>query len=308
MNKRNGMTLRQLEAFFWAAHFGSFSSAATKLHMTQSALSKRIAELEGALGNKLFDRDLYRPKLTAHGRLLLDKARQMLALQGEIQDCMRNTDVLEGECRFGVTELVAMTWLPDLVTLIRKAYPNVILEPYVDLSHRLHEKLLEGTVDFAVMPLNPLQPGLSSELLAQVDFSLMASPSLVERDAMATSALLAELPVLTQISGSGLTPIFDAWAHANGLKLHRILGSNSLTAIAHMVVAQLGIGFLPTAYFSPLVESGHLGCLHTAAELPRLDYFLTYRTVETSALARAMRDAVIKVCDFSRRQPAVVFS
>ncbi|MEN3364874.1 MAG: hypothetical protein V7606_2148 [Burkholderiales bacterium] len=302
------MTLRQLEAFFWAAQFGSFSAAAVKLHMTQSALSKRIAELETALGNKLFDRDLYRPKLTANGRLLLDKAREMLTLQGEIHDSMRNAEALEGECRFGVTELVAMTWLPDLVTRIRKAHPHVVLEPYVDLSHCLRDKLLEGTIDFAVMPMNQLQPGLTNELLAPVEFSLMASPRLVEPGTMLTSALLAELPVVTQITGSSVTPIFDAWAHANGLRLHRILGSNSLTAIAHMVIAQLGIGFLPTAYFSPLVQSGHLCCLHTPTALPQLDYFLTYRTDETNALARAMRDAVITACDFSRPQPTLVLS
>jgi DNA-binding transcriptional LysR family regulator len=302
------MTLRQLEAFFWAAQFGSFSAAAIKLHMTQSALSKRIGELEAALGNKLFDRGFYRPRLTAHGRMLLDKARQMLTLQGEIHDAMRSAEALEGECRFGVTELVAMTWLPDLVTLIRKAYPNVVLEPYVDLSHRLREKLVEGTIDFAVMPLNSFQPGLTNEMLAQVEFSLMASPRLVAPGTMLTSGMLAELPVLTQNSGSSVTPIFDAWAHANGLGLRRILGSNSLSAIGHMVVAQLGIAFLPTAYFSPLVQTGRLCCLNTAAELPRLDYFLTYRTDETSALARAMRDAVIKASDFSRPQPSVALS
>jgi DNA-binding transcriptional LysR family regulator len=86
------------------------------------------------------------------------------------------------------------------------------------------------------------------------------------------------------------------------------LGSNSLTAIEDMVVARLGIGFLPTAYFPPLLRSGHLCCRQTAAELPKLDYFLTYRPDETNMLARVMREAVVSACDFSRPQRTLVLN
>jgi DNA-binding transcriptional LysR family regulator len=50
------MTLKQIEAFYWAAKLGSFAIAAQRLHVTQSSLSKRIAELEQSVGATLFDR------------------------------------------------------------------------------------------------------------------------------------------------------------------------------------------------------------------------------------------------------------
>lgn len=296
------MTLRQLEAFYWSAMLGNFSAAAIKLHMTQSALSKRVAELETSLGAPLFDRDGYRPRLTAHGRNLVEKARQMMALQREILEMEGVQPELEGECRFGITELVAMTWLPDLVASIRKLHPRVVLEPYVDLSHRLHEKLMEGVIDFAVMPMRPADRVLSSEALSKVEFAWMASPELVGVDAVLTPALLAEHPVLAQISGSGLTPIFDAWLQKNGLTIHRTLASNSLSAIADMVVAGLGIGFLPAAYFSTMVERGDLCTLRTSHKLPWLDYYLVVRPDETNIVARAMCAAVRASCDFARPQ------
>jgi DNA-binding transcriptional LysR family regulator len=302
------MTLRQLEAFYWAAQLGNFSAAATKLHMTQSALSKRISELEADLGSKLFDRDLYRPKLTISGRALMNKARQMLALQLEMRAVAGAAHALTGECRFGITELVALTWLPDLVKVMRKTYPNIVLEPHVDLSHRLHERIMEGSIDFAVMPMRTVEPVLVSEPLADVEFAMMASPRLVGPETMLTPSLLEQYPVLTQSSGSGLATIFDAWTHANGLTTHHVLASNSLTAIADMVVAELGIGILPVKYFLPLLRAGHLCILNTPARLPRLDYYLTYRPDETRGVAGIMCDLVRQVCDFNLPQRTLVLA
>ena len=292
------MTLRQLEAFYWSAVLGNFSAAAVKLHMTQSALSKRVAELESVLGMRLFDRDGYRPQVTAQGRSLLEKARRMLALQTEIQEMDGAQAELVGDCRFGITELVAMTWLPELVASLRDQHPGVVLEPDVDVSMGLHEKLLAGAIDFAVMPMRSPDRSLVSEPLSKVEFAWMASPELVGERASLTPALLATHPVLVQSAGSGLTPIFDAWSHSNGLSIHRTLASNSLAAIADMVVAGLGIGFLPVAHFSPLRDRGDLCQLRTARKVPWLDYYLVHRPDETSGVARALFSAVRQTCDF----------
>src|SRR3954465_3277118 len=75
------MTLKQLEAFYWAAKLGTFAIAARRLHVTQSSLSKRIAELETDLGQLLFDRASRRATLTAAGEILLQKAGAMLEFE-----------------------------------------------------------------------------------------------------------------------------------------------------------------------------------------------------------------------------------
>ena len=74
------MTLKQLEAFYWAAASSSFAVAADRLHVSQSSLSKRIAELEGQLRKVLFDRSGHRAALTDAGQQLLPLARRMLGL------------------------------------------------------------------------------------------------------------------------------------------------------------------------------------------------------------------------------------
>src|SRR5690606_25669261 len=146
------MTLKQLEAFYWAAKLGSFGLAAERLYTTQSSLSKRIAELESDLGESLFDRSGLRAKVTDAGIRMFDLAAKMLELQEEIRVSMHSTHALRGNCKFGIGEFVIHTWLPALVARVRKDYPQVVLEPYVGLAKTLMTKVAQGELDFAVMP------------------------------------------------------------------------------------------------------------------------------------------------------------
>jgi hypothetical protein len=72
------MTLKQLEAFYWAATCLNFSVAAERVHLSVSSLSKRIAELEASLGVQLFDRSGRAAELTPQGEQLLPRIRELL--------------------------------------------------------------------------------------------------------------------------------------------------------------------------------------------------------------------------------------
>jgi DNA-binding transcriptional LysR family regulator len=109
------MTLKQLEAFYLAATLGSFALAAQRAHVTQSSLSKRIAELEAWVGAELFDRSGKRAQLTEAGQRLLPVAARMLELKEGIRDALNSSPTLTGTCRFGISELGALTWLPGSV-------------------------------------------------------------------------------------------------------------------------------------------------------------------------------------------------
>ena len=99
------MTLKQLEAFYWAASAASFLVAAGRLHVSQSTLSKRISDLEGQLGMPLFDRSGHRAALTEAGQQLLPLARRMLGLADEMRTLTTEGGALRGHCRFGVGEI-----------------------------------------------------------------------------------------------------------------------------------------------------------------------------------------------------------
>src|SRR5665213_3110424 len=146
------ITLKQLDALYWCAKMQSFASAANRLHTSQSAISKRISELERAIGEPLFDRSRRTPRLTARGAQALEGAQRMLALRDGLLIATGRAPPAMRHFRLGVTELTALTWLPSLVEAVRTAYPAMSLEPEIDLSPNLCDKLARGELDLVVVP------------------------------------------------------------------------------------------------------------------------------------------------------------
>lgn len=295
------MTLKQIEAFYWAANLGSFSIAANRLHVTQSSLSKRIVELEESVGAQLFDRTSRRAQLTEAGQRLVLLAGKMLNLSEQFRSEVTSNAAMVGVCKFGVSELVSLTWLPDLLRQVNKDHPGLVLEPYVDLARKLERKVLRGELDFAVAP-GP-SPGQDSQLgttvVGKVDFTWVASPERIKARTLLRRKDLESHPVITMTEGSGLTRAIEVWSSEQGITLQRTMGCNSLMAIVALVLADLGISFLPSQFMLPWLKQGSLVALKSDPPLPSLDYCFFRRSDEGRSLLHAMRGYVEKAANFS---------
>ena len=75
------MNIRFLETFYWVAKLGSFHAAASKMHLTQAAISGRMASLEKDLGQKVFERQGRQMRLNSAGQTLLHHAEQILRIE-----------------------------------------------------------------------------------------------------------------------------------------------------------------------------------------------------------------------------------
>ena len=101
------MTLEQLRALCAIVDEGGFRAAAGTLHRSQSTISIAIAKLEDEIGVSLFSRDSYRPKLTASGRSLYEKATAVLSKAGEFTNLAHHYSVgEEPELRLAISTLV----------------------------------------------------------------------------------------------------------------------------------------------------------------------------------------------------------
>jgi DNA-binding transcriptional LysR family regulator len=146
------MTFKQLEALYWIGQLGGFAQAANQLHTSQSAVSKRVHELELLFDTELFDRSQRTARLTEKGEEMFVLAKKLLEQRDAAVEQFGKPGVVERRIRIGVTELTAMTWLPRLVGLIQQHYPKVILEPDVDDSLQLRDKLLVDELDVVIVP------------------------------------------------------------------------------------------------------------------------------------------------------------
>ncbi len=292
------MTLKQLEAFYLAATLSSFALAAQRAHVTQSSLSKRIAELEAWLGTALFDRSGQRALLTEAGHRLVPRAAQMLQMRSEIRDGLSSRSRLSGTCRFGISELGALTWLPNFVARVRSEHPDLMLQPHVDLGRRLERQVVRGELDFAVVPKPPETSHVSSHEVAEVRVTWMAAPGRFKPDFKLRASELASHPVITMTDGSGMTQAFDGWAADQGLTIPRIVASNSLMAIIGLTIADIGISFLPHDFMRPWVESGALLPFASDPPLPALRYCFVHREDDRRAMLPVLLSVVMAVAQF----------
>jgi DNA-binding transcriptional LysR family regulator len=293
------MTLKQLEAFYWAAALGNFATAADRLCVTQSSLSKRIAELESDLGKQLFNRSGYRSVLTEQGEELIEYARRMLELEGEIRGKLSARRSLRGVCRFGISELGSLTWLPKLVTRVRLEYPEVVLEPHVDLAFSLERRVGQGELDFAIVAAASTDPAIASQVLSEVKVAWIASPSLIKDGTLLTPERIYEHPIITMTADSGLAREFTSWATSHGLQTQRILACNNFSAIIGLTVAGIGISFLPKEYLAPLAISKQIVQLESEPALPNLKYFLQSRSDDSRYITKAIKQLVMEEVDFT---------
>jgi DNA-binding transcriptional LysR family regulator len=295
------ITLKQLEALDWIAQLGTFERAAAKLNTTQSAISKRVHELETSTGLALFDRNQRGARLTEQGEHILALGRNMLAIQEQILSFKHSRQPPARRLRLGVTELSALTWLPRLVSAIASAHPSVIIEPEVDMSRTLYERLTDDSIDMIVIPEAFSAPEITSVRLSEVPNVWSARPGLVKTRRALSFEELAQNTILVQGSRSGTGLIFNKWLRANGVSFQRTISCDSITALIGLAVAGLGISYLPRQCFRPLFEERKLAIVPVRQPLPAVPYAAMYRNDRPSAFTHAIAELARTVCDFSRQ-------
>jgi len=294
------VTIKQLEAFLWVVRLGTFAAAAQRLHTSQSTISTRVLELESTLGAELFDRQSLPARLTPKGRELLPLADRMLALQSQIATTVGNPQALQGVVKVGVAELVALSWLPEWVTQANQLFPEVVLEIDVDLTLSLHQKLADDALDLVFLPGPTPNSTLVQKELGHVEFCWMAHPNLGVPKTRITPAELEPFPIILLSYHSNLHSILKNWFEVAGVTPKRINVCNSLTTVASMTRAGVGISYLPKDFHAQDIEQGLLKLISTRPTLGPLSYTAAYRVDRQTALAGLLSDLAVKCSTFSR--------
>ena len=294
------ITFKQLEAIYWIVELGSFESAAMKLNMSQSAISKRIQELEDAFDMPIFDRSKRSARLTEKGTELFEQATEILRQRDYLLERISSKEVLVRRIRIGVTELTAMTWLPALVEGIRSAYPKVVLEPSVELSTELVAKLENDQLDLIIVPDIFADARFVSTPLSAVENAWMCAPLLHQGNQVMDMQAISSFTVLTQGGGSGTGLIYERWFAQNDVRVNRTIKSNYLIAQLGLTLSGVGISYLPRQCLSPLVNQGRLQVIETEPALPPIHYIAVHRADRLQGLSVEVARLAARCCDFSR--------
>lgn len=294
------ITFKQIEALYWISELGSFSAAADKLNTTQSAISKRVSELEVVCNIELFDRTGRSSRLTDKGSELLMMSKELLEQREQILERMCSKEVLYKRFKIGVTELTALTWLPSLVAMIEDNYPRVMLEPQVELSSTLFSRLNDETIDMVIVPDVMEDVRYNIIPLESVENAWMCTPDYCSINNVIDLHALSKLNVLTQGSHSGTGLIYDRWLSQNKITTSKSLTSNNLVAQIGLTLSGLGVSYLPLQALRPLVERGQLTIIETSPKLPQVRYAVIYRSDRNSQLYEDVAEYAKNCCDFSK--------
>lgn len=292
------MNVRFLEAFVWVAKLGSFKAAAEKMHTTQAGISSRIATLETQFGVRLFDREHRSVLLTYHGTELMPYAERMIELQARMIAAMGQADAFSGMLRIGVIETVAHTWLPDLFSRFAEKHPNATLELVSDITPRLRDDLLRGTLDCAILSEEITQGFIDNRRIASLSMRWVTSPSLALKFPARSHLSFADLAEQPIISFNRESSVYRNIAqNAGGCANLRVSYFSSLGAMVDLARTGFGTALLPLAVIQQDLRDGRLVVLDVDPVPAALPLVASMRLEPASPLAEALVGMAQMACD-----------
>lgn len=207
------MEIRVLRYFLAVAQEESITKAASVLHITQPTLSRQLADLEEETGTALFERGKRKLELTDAGRLLKQRAEEIVSLADKtMADLSGGYEEVSGIVSIGCGELKAMELLSKAAAAFHEQYPDVQFEFYTENSDAIRNQMETGLIDIGLL----LEPG-SLERYAFVRLNkkeqwiaaVRTTHPLAEKDCITADDLKGiqlVLPARSEIRG-----VFEKW-------------------------------------------------------------------------------------------------
>ncbi|MCP2167138.1 transcriptional regulator, LysR family [Goodfellowiella coeruleoviolacea] len=255
-NQDRFVELQQLRYVVAVAETNSFTRAAERCLVVQSALSHQIARLERELGVKLFERTSRRVRLTPAGSAFLPAARQCLdAAERAVAEAAAAVGEVRGRLAVGLIPTVAAVDIAAALREFRQRYPQVRISLHVGASDDLVEQVKQGVTDVAFLGLpTTAQPhGVVAHALARGRLVAVVAPDhpLATEPTVNLRRLATEVFVDLPAGTAGRAQSDQAFAAA-GLTRDVAFEVTTADLIARLVGQGLGIGLLPAAYVPQL--------------------------------------------------------
>lgn len=245
----SGISLRQLRALLAVAEEGSLARAASRLHLSASALSMLIRGLETELEVRLFDRTTRRMKLTQAGQMLLPVVTRAFTELDEVIDAVRQREAeRSGRLTIATSPLLAATWLPRQMAAFGERYPAVRIQLLDMPVSEVAQAVRQGHADGGLCTLDAATDlgGLVSRVVLRDRLMACCAPGhgLASRTEIGWRELVGQ-PLVLLRHGSGLrTLVEQTFAAMDELLIPAAEVSHVTTAIG-LVEAGLGVALLP---------------------------------------------------------------
>lgn len=236
------MNLNHLRIFVAVAEEKSITRGASRLQISQPAVSKELRDLERSLDISLMDRTPHGISLTDAGAVLLEYARKMFGVEVEAE---RILDEMKGLARgrliLGASTTVGIYKMPEALRQFKDRYPNIDIQVEINNDHEIQRSLLDRRCDLAYTGGFIEHADLVSKAIMTDQLVAVASP---DHPAARRRSLrlkdLAKTPLILREHGSGMRAVLERYMASKGLNMSDVMSLASTEAVKR--AAALGIG------------------------------------------------------------------
>jgi DNA-binding transcriptional LysR family regulator len=289
------MDFDQLTTFIEIAKLGSFSRAGQKLFRSQPAVSAQVRQLEQEYGEKLFDRGRKSVRLTSAGETLFEYAVRMVNMRAEsLRAVADKATTPRGVLALGANEATCLYVLPEIFAEYHRLYPSVQISIYRNFSHKVLQKVEDGSVDVGIVTLPAKSPSLKFHPIFRDRVMLMVNP----RNPLAKLKTvrmkdIAEQPLIFPRTGY-TRQLLDKHFRPYKPQLQITMELTSVGMIKCFVAAGLGVSLISASFARNEVRAGEVKLIPIAdVELWR-ELGIVYRRDRTLPRSSAAFIALVR--------------
>jgi DNA-binding transcriptional LysR family regulator len=268
-----------LKAFAAVVDGKSLTKAATRLHLTQSAISRRIQQLEDALGGTLLDRAQRPPSPTALGRRVYEQSLPILGAVNDLMMVARKSAAPTGMLRFGISHAIGDVIMADAVEQLSREFPTLDLRVRAGWGESMTTQVSAGDLDAAIIMLpvgtRPAAP-LIAQTIATVDVAIVQSRRrpLVRRP-VRLAGLVKQAWILNPL-GCGYRAGLESAMGKRDRSIRVAVDTYGLEVQLRMIASGLGLGLVPRIVLRTSASRDELSIVDAAGFAMQLDIWLIH--------------------------------
>ncbi|GAB6909255.1 LysR substrate binding domain protein [Desulfosarcina cetonica] len=240
------LNLNQLRVFWEMAKSLNFSIAAEKLCVTQPAISKQVKSFEEFCDFKLFIKQRRKIFLTDEGKKLFVYASQIFEMERQLEEVIIGLKNLKhGALRIGTTKAYAQRFIPPLLTVFQKEFPNVIIDLDEGSSLEMTRSLFDFKNSLVIAAKIEHHQGIQFVPIMEEEVLLIAGPDnpLLKKGAINFSDLKG-VPIVMKEIGSGTRKLVEEHFVKHNIKPNIFAQTSNMDFIKQMVKMNKAVSFV----------------------------------------------------------------
>ncbi|MDX9801585.1 MAG: LysR family transcriptional regulator [Spirochaetia bacterium] len=270
------MNLNYLKTFYYSAKLGSLTNAAAFLDITQPAATRQLQELQGNLELVLFDKTGKKMVLTDVGYILYNIAEKIMELDKEIDKNIKDyQNQKSGNIKIITTEGFGNYYLPEMIVLFKKMYPDVVITIDIDTPSNIPDEISRMKYDIGFTD-NPSAGNdtVLTKILDDYFFLVTNSGNELSELIYFTADDLSSLNLVTMGKGSIERVLIDEYLLQNEITVNIVCEVSSYHSLKNYVKNNIGVAIAPKHVLNDEITSGNLVAVPERDKSIKNNYYL----------------------------------